>query len=138
MFPFMALTFWLYNHVNGFNLDGISWGDAVALPLLSLCLIIVHELIHGITWACIYRLPAFRCHFLNPAVRVRSPQREAYHSGIRQQDRELFHQGREPGVGTARLPADFGGLSQCGHVHRLGWRRIPQWDPAAGKSSRTA
>ena len=51
MFPFMALTFWLYRHVNGFNLDGISWGDAVALPLLSLCLIIVHELIHGITWA---------------------------------------------------------------------------------------
>ena len=51
MFPFMALTFWLYKHVNGFNLDGISWGDAVALPLLSLCLIIVHELIHGITWA---------------------------------------------------------------------------------------
>ena len=51
MFPFMALTFWLYRHVNGFNLDGISWGDAVALPLLSLCLIVVHELIHGITWA---------------------------------------------------------------------------------------
>ena len=51
MFPFMALTFWLYNKVNGFNLDGISWGYAVALPLLILCLIIVHELIHGITWA---------------------------------------------------------------------------------------
>ena len=51
MFPFMALTFWLYNNVNGFNLDGISWGYAVALPLLILCLIIVHELIHGITWA---------------------------------------------------------------------------------------
>lgn len=51
MFPFMALTFWLYNHVNGFNLDGLSWGFAVALPLLILCLIIVHELIHGITWA---------------------------------------------------------------------------------------
>ena len=47
----MALTFWLYNNVNGFNLDGISWGYAVALPLLILCLIIVHELIHGITWA---------------------------------------------------------------------------------------
>ncbi|MEY8433888.1 DUF3267 domain-containing protein [Lachnospiraceae bacterium 48-42] len=51
MFPFMALTFWLYNNVNGFNLDGISWGYAVTLPLLILCLIIVHELIHGITWA---------------------------------------------------------------------------------------
>ena len=50
MFPFMALTFWLYNKVNGFNLDGISWGYVVALPLLILCLIIVHELIHGITW----------------------------------------------------------------------------------------
>lgn len=51
MFPFMAFTFWLYNHVNGFNLDGLSWGFAVALPLLILCLITVHELIHGITWA---------------------------------------------------------------------------------------
>ena len=51
MFPFMALTFWFYNNVNGFNLDGISWGFAVELPLLILCLIIVHELIHGITWA---------------------------------------------------------------------------------------
>ena len=50
MLPFMALTFWLYNNVNSFNLDGISWGYAVALPLLILCLIIVHELIHGITW----------------------------------------------------------------------------------------
>ena len=51
MFPFMALTFWLYNNKNGFNLDGISWGYAVALPLLILFLIIMHELIHGITWA---------------------------------------------------------------------------------------
>ena len=51
MLPFMALTFWLYNNANGFNLDGISWGYAVALPLLILGLIIVHELIHGMTWA---------------------------------------------------------------------------------------
>ena len=51
MLPFMALTFWLYNNANGFNLDGISWGYAVALPLFILGLIIVHELIHGMTWA---------------------------------------------------------------------------------------
>ena len=51
MLPFMALAFWLYNNVNGFNLDGLSWGYAVALPLLILGLIIVHELIHGMTWA---------------------------------------------------------------------------------------
>ncbi len=51
MLPFMALAFWLYNNANGFNLDRLSWGYAVALPLLILGLIIVHELIHGMTWA---------------------------------------------------------------------------------------
>ena len=56
MFPFMALAFWLYNNVNGFNLDGLSWGYAVALPLLILGLIIVHELIHGMTWAFLQKI----------------------------------------------------------------------------------
>ncbi|GFI37693.1 hypothetical protein IMSAGC015_01881 [Lachnospiraceae bacterium] len=51
MLPFMAVTFWIYNNVNGFDLDRISWGSAVAAPLLILCLIILHELIHGITWS---------------------------------------------------------------------------------------
>ncbi len=50
MLLFMAVTFWFYDNVNGFDLDCISWVYAVALPLLILCLIILHELIHGITW----------------------------------------------------------------------------------------
>ena len=52
MFPFMAITFWIYDNMNGFNLDldCISWGIAVAVPLLILCLFMLHELIHGITW----------------------------------------------------------------------------------------
>ena len=33
MLPFMAVTFWIYNNVNGFDLDRISWGSAVAAPL---------------------------------------------------------------------------------------------------------
>lgn len=48
MLPFMAITFWFYDKVNGFDLDCISWGYAVAVPLLILCLITLHELIHGI------------------------------------------------------------------------------------------
>ena len=51
MFPFMALVFWMYYHVNGFDLDCLSWGFLVALIVLISCLIILHELIHGITWA---------------------------------------------------------------------------------------
>jgi len=50
MLPFMALTFWFYYNVNGFDLEGISLGFAVAAFLLILCLVILHELIHGITW----------------------------------------------------------------------------------------
>ena len=50
MLPFFAVTFCIYNNVNGFDLDDISRGFAVAVPLLILCLIILHELIHGITW----------------------------------------------------------------------------------------
>ena len=51
MFPFMALVFWMYYHVNGFDLDCLSWGFLVALLMLILCLSILHELIHGITWS---------------------------------------------------------------------------------------
>lgn len=50
MLPFMALTFWGYYNVNGFDLEGISLGFAVAAFLLILCLTILHELIHGITF----------------------------------------------------------------------------------------
>ena len=52
MLPFMAFTFWIYDNVNGFDLDldRISWGHAVAVPLLILCLFVLHEIIHGITW----------------------------------------------------------------------------------------
>ena len=51
MLPFMALAFWIYYNVNGFDLDCLSWGFVVALLLLILCLSILHELIHGITWS---------------------------------------------------------------------------------------
>ena len=37
--------------VNGFDLDGISWGSAAVAFLLFPLLVILHELIHGITWA---------------------------------------------------------------------------------------
>ena len=50
MLPFMALTFWVYYIVNGFDLEGISLGFVVVAFLLILCLTILHELIHGITW----------------------------------------------------------------------------------------
>ena len=50
MLPFMALTFWVYYNVNGFDLEGISLGFAVAAFLSILFLTILHELIHGITW----------------------------------------------------------------------------------------
>ncbi len=52
MFPFMAVAFWIYNNMNGFDLDldRISWGLVIAVPLLILCLFMLHELIHGITW----------------------------------------------------------------------------------------
>lgn len=50
MLPFMAFTFWIYHNVNGFDLDGISFGLAIAAFLLILCLTILHELIHGLTW----------------------------------------------------------------------------------------
>lgn len=48
--PFLALTAWVYYKVNGFNIDGISIGLVVAAFLLFLCLVVLHELIHGITW----------------------------------------------------------------------------------------
>ena len=48
--PFMAFTLWIYYNVNGFDLEGISLGLAAAAFLLIPCLIILHELIHGITW----------------------------------------------------------------------------------------
>lgn len=51
MLPFVVLTFWAYNHRNGFDLEGISWGFSGAVFLLILCLTILHEFIHGITWA---------------------------------------------------------------------------------------
>ena len=51
MLPFMALVFWIYYNVNGFNLDCLSWGFLVVLLMLVLCLSILHELIHGITWS---------------------------------------------------------------------------------------
>ena len=50
MLPFMALIFWIYNHVNGFDLDCLSWEFGVAAFLLIPCLAVAHELIHGITW----------------------------------------------------------------------------------------
>lgn len=50
MFPFMAFTFWIYMRVNGFDLDCLSLGFVAALIVLIACLIILHELIHGITW----------------------------------------------------------------------------------------
>mgnify|MGYP007105543562 FL=1 len=51
MMPFIILTFWVYHKVNGFDLDGISLGFLAAAFLLILCLTILHELIHGITWS---------------------------------------------------------------------------------------
>ena len=53
MMPFMAFVFWMYYTVNGFDLDCISWGYAVALPLSIVCIVILHEFIHGITW-CLF------------------------------------------------------------------------------------
>mgnify|MGYP002512322904 CR=1 FL=1 len=50
MLPFMALAFWIYYHVNGFDLDCLTLGFVVALIVLILCLTILHELIHGIIW----------------------------------------------------------------------------------------
>lgn len=51
MLPFSVLIFWSYYMVNGFDLDGISWGSAAVAFLLFPLLVILHELIHGITWA---------------------------------------------------------------------------------------
>ena len=48
---FMTFAFWIYDNVNGFDLDCLSWGFLVALLMLILCLSILHELIHGITWS---------------------------------------------------------------------------------------
>ena len=50
MLPFMLLVLGAYYYVNGFDLDGISIGAVVAAYALMLVLIILHELIHGITW----------------------------------------------------------------------------------------
>ncbi len=50
MLPFMLLALGAYYYVNGFDLDGISIGAVVAAYVLMLVLIILHELIHGITW----------------------------------------------------------------------------------------
>ena len=49
MLPFIALTFLFYYNVNSFDLGGISLRFVVAAFLL-LPLIILHELIHGVTW----------------------------------------------------------------------------------------
>ena len=51
MLPFMAFAFWIYDNVNGFDLDCLSWRFVVALPVLILCLSVLHELIHGIIWS---------------------------------------------------------------------------------------
>ena len=51
MLPFMALAFWIYHNLNGFDLDLLSWGFIVVLLALILCLSILHELIHGLTWS---------------------------------------------------------------------------------------
>ena len=51
MLPFMALAFWIYYNVNGFDLDCLSLGFVAALLVLILCLSILHEFIHGITWS---------------------------------------------------------------------------------------
>ena len=48
MLPFMALAFWIYYNVNGFDLRGISLGFVVVAFLLPLP--ILHKLIHGVTW----------------------------------------------------------------------------------------
>ncbi len=50
MLPFMIIIFRIYHKVNGFDLEGISWGFAITVFLSILCLTILHELIHGITW----------------------------------------------------------------------------------------
>ncbi len=50
MLPFIILTFWIYCHVNGFDLEEISLQFVAAAFLLILGLTIFHELIHGITW----------------------------------------------------------------------------------------
>ncbi|MCI8941116.1 MAG: DUF3267 domain-containing protein, partial [Dorea sp.] len=50
MFPFVALAFWIYCHVNGLDLDCLSLGFVVAWVVLIACLTILHELIHGFTW----------------------------------------------------------------------------------------
>ncbi|MCI8355728.1 MAG: DUF3267 domain-containing protein, partial [Lachnospiraceae bacterium] len=51
MLPFMALAFWIYHNLNGFDLDSLSLGFIAVLLVLILCLSILHELIHGITWS---------------------------------------------------------------------------------------
>ncbi len=51
MLPFMALAFWIYHNLNGFDLDCLSLGFIAVLLVLILCLSILHELIHGITWS---------------------------------------------------------------------------------------
>ena len=50
MLPFMVLAFGVYYYVNGLDIDGISIGIVAAAYLLILVLIVLHELIHGITW----------------------------------------------------------------------------------------
>lgn len=56
MLPFMALAFWIYYNVNGFDLDGLSLGFVAALLVLILCLSVLHELIHGITWSLLQKI----------------------------------------------------------------------------------
>lgn len=51
MLPFMALAFWIYDNVNGVDLDCLSLGFVIALLVLILCLAVLHELIHGIVWS---------------------------------------------------------------------------------------
>ena len=46
MLPFMALVFWIYYNVNGFNLDCLSWGFLVVLLMLVLCLSSLNKSIH--------------------------------------------------------------------------------------------
>ena len=49
MLPFMAFVFQIYHNLNDFDSDCLSSGFPVVLPVLILCLSILHKLIHGIT-----------------------------------------------------------------------------------------
>lgn len=50
MLPFMAVTAWVYYIVNGINIYEFSLKLSLLLVPILLLLIVLHELIHGITW----------------------------------------------------------------------------------------